>query len=619
MTLIKRNTVTISSPAMPQLLGVDALEFKSLHGSEGLSQLYKYTVELQTPDNPLITELSGANIPYKNLVGKEFSLNIELERNGFDIPADQTTRHIVGVITSARYVRTENRRSIYGIILEPWLALATRTSDFKIFQDKSALEIIREVLDDYPYPVDGRTGYRYPKLDYQVQYGETDDAFITRIMAEWGITYYFEHTSKGKETPAVHTMILVDDAGAYRKNPSEEYQTVSYYPPGHKIDEEHITSFSNAENLQSGQWVTDDFDFKAPRAKITQTSAMPRKTGHADMEEYQWPGDYSHAQAAQGREMTPIANHLTRVRMEAAGVAGQTAQGSGNLRGMVTGHTFKLQGHPNDRSNADYLITQAKLDIHEKPQSSTSDDEGYFHNCEFEVIPANNIFRPQWAKDELGRLIKPRTSGDQTAIVTGPAGQDLWTNEYGCVKVQFHWDRYGNRDENSSCWIRVATPWSGGQLGQTAIPRIGQEVVVTFENGDPDRPLIIGSVNNQFNMAGWNLPSQASISGIRSRELKKELGNSPAGRSNHLLLDDTQGKIQAQLKSDHDHSQLSLGHITRIEDNAGRKDERGEGFELRTDGHGAVRAKDGLLITTEARGNAAAHITDMGETVGRLT
>jgi type VI secretion system secreted protein VgrG len=151
------------------------------------------------------------------------------------------------------------------------------------------------------------------------------------------------------------------------------------------------------------------------------------------------------------------------------------------------------------------------------------------------------------------------------------------------------------------------------------LPRIGQEVIISFLGGDPDMPMVSGRIYNQVNLPPWSLPEQQALSGFRSRELVEGGGNSAAGRSNHLILDDTEQKIQVQLKSDHQHSQLSLGHITRIEDNAGRKDARGEGFELRTDGHGVVRAKDGMLITTEARNNAQAHAKDMGETTARLS
>jgi type VI secretion system secreted protein VgrG len=185
--------------------------------------------------------------------------------------------------------------------------------------------------------------------------------------------------------------------------------------------------------------------------------------------------------------------------------------------------------------------------------------------------------------------------------------------------VQFHWDRVGNDDERSSAWIRVASPWSGGELGVAAVPRVGSEVIVQWLGGAPDRPIVTGTVFNDTHMPPWSLPAQHALTGLRSRELAPHGGNTPGGRSNHLILDDTHERIQAQLKSDHAHSQLSLGHIARIEDNAGRKDVRGEGFELSTEAWGTLRAGKGLLVTTELRRQAAGHTKDMGETIARLS
>ena len=185
--------------------------------------------------------------------------------------------------------------------------------------------------------------------------------------------------------------------------------------------------------------------------------------------------------------------------------------------------------------------------------------------------------------------------------------------------MQFPWDRIGQKNQNSSCWVRVSSPWAGNQLGGVNVPRIGQEVIIDFYGGDPDLPICTGRVHNQMNLPPWSLPGQSALSGFRSRELKPGSGNSAAGRSNHLVLDDTADAIQAQLRSDLQHSQLALGRIARVESNAGRREARGEGFELRTDSHGALRAARGMLLTTEARTASAAHVTDMGETLQRLT
>lgn len=589
-------TVRVHSPAMPALLDAPALEFQSLEGTEALGELFTYTVRLQTPDNPLLTAYATGNVPVKQLLGKEFGLRIELDGRGSGLAArtGAGVREINGLVTSARFVQHEHRRGIYEITLRPWLALATLTSDYRIFQNKTPLEIIEAVLADYSFPTERRTAHTYPQRVFQVQYGETDFAFITRLMQEFGIYYFFEHGD------GAHRLVLLDDAGAHRRFASEAYHTISHYPRGHKIDEEYCDSFCSIESLATGQWTTDDFDFTRPRARLAQTSRMPRNTGHAAQELYQWPGDYSDPE--DGRM-------LARTRMEAVGAPGSRGQGSGNLRSIVTGCTFTLANHPQDSTNRDYLVIATSLHLHENAHASGGED-AYVCRTAFEVQPAEAVFRSPQTQP------KPRTAGPQTAIVAGPAGKEVWTDEYGRVKLSFHWNRYCTRDENASCWIQVASPWAGSQFGGMHVPRIGQEVVVDFENGDPDRPIVTGRVYNQLNMPPRSLPGQANLSGFRSSELGT--GGGASVRGNHMTLDDHPGKLQAQLKSDHLSSSLSLGHIGRIEDTTGRKDDRGQGAELRTDGHGAVRAARGLLLSTEARPDARAHMTDIGETSARL-
>jgi type VI secretion system secreted protein VgrG len=343
--------------------------------------------------------------------------------------------------------------------------------------------------------------------------------------------------------------------------------------------------------------------------------------------------------------------HLARLRMQALRQAGQRASGAGHVRGIAAGHTFALHQHPQEAANTEYLTLSTHTVI-ENVSEDTARGNTYSTinhainsaspsslqtplqtlptalsdaqrltgqwriDVRFEVQPTTELLRPE------GTQPKPHTHGPETALVCGPdadtAPSDIYTDSLGRIKVQFPWDRYGPKNHNSSCWVRVSAAWAGNQLGAMHVPRMGQEVIVDFLGGDPDQPICTGRVYNQMNTPPWALPAQQALSGLRSRELKPGGGNSAAGRSNHLVLDDTEDKIQAQIKSDHQHSSLSLGHITRIEDHQGKKDPRGEGFELRTDGHGAVRAKDGLILSTEGRINASGHITSLSETTARL-
>ena len=307
-----------------------------------------------------------------------------------------------------------------------------------------------------------------------------------------------------------------------------------------------------------------------------------------------------------------------------------------HLRGIVPGCTFSLTGHPREQANIEYITLETRFvieNVGEDTQRAVqvgsaaktaggvtgvttitgfTDMDGlaglsdaqrlsgqWRVAVEFDVQPTTEALRPEAIQP------KPKTGGPETARVVGPdastAETNIYTDALGRIKIQFPWDRHGQKNQNSSCWVRVASAWAGNQLGAMQVPRVGQEVIVDFLGGDPDLPIVTGRVYNQLNQPPWRLPEQQALSGLRSRELTPGGGNGAGGRSNHLVLDDTQGHIQAQLRSDHQHSQLSLGSLGRIEDNAGRKEARGEGFELRTDGHGVVRAKDGLLISTEGR------------------
>ncbi|MBC7701170.1 type VI secretion system Vgr family protein, partial [Aquabacterium sp.] len=352
----------------------------------------------------------------------------------------------------------------------------------------------------------------------------------------------------------------------------------------------------------------------------------PRPTGQADAEVYQWHAGVAGSHYAQPQAGTAPPNDphaegrdFALLRMQALRTHGSRAQARGNLRAMVPGCSFTLQKHPRQQANTDYLILDTHFVMEDVGQASQIRDAAPGRTQQWKVEvdltahPMSEPLRPALTQP------KPRSGGPHTALVVGPEGQNLWTDAYGRIKVQFMWDRLGHKNQHSSCWVRVPSQWAGNQLGAMHIPRIGEEVIVEFFSGDPDLPICTGKVYNQSNLPPWALPDQAALSGFRSRELTKEGGNSAAGRSNHLILDDTDQKIQAQLKSDHQHSQLSLGHITRIDDNAGRKDARGEGFELATGGHGAIRAAAGILLTTEGRPNAAGHVKDMGETVARLS
>lgn len=506
------HNVTLSGSAVPDGM----LLFASLGGTETVGELFTYSIKLKTPDILNLDYVSpAANLQLKPMVGKDLCVNIELDGGG--------KRYISGLVTAARVAGHQGRSVVYELRLEPWLKTLTHTSDYKAFQNKNVVNILDEVLDEYPWPVEKRLVENYPTRAWQVQYGETDFDFIQRLMQEWGIYWWFEHNENS------HTLVLADAINVHKA--CADSPLVCYYQKGLKLDKEFIHTITANESLRSGQWVLSDFDFMKPRSLLKSTVANPRETGLAEYEHYEWPGDYF--TKSEG-EM------LTRIRMEEQRSPGSRVQGSGNIRTLMTGFTFTLENYPTAEVNREYLLVQTTLFIQDNAQHS-GQEQHFSYSTSFELHPTCEVYRPQRT------LSKPHTKGPQSAIVTGPAGQEIWTDKYGRVKVQFGWDRYGKNDENSSCWVRVSYPWAGKGFGGIQIPRIGQEVLVDFKNGDPDLPIIVGRTYNQDTMPPWGLPGAATQSGFYSHTI----GGGPTN-ANALRFEDKPGGEEVWLHAEKD-------------------------------------------------------------------
>ncbi|EOT2978219.1 type VI secretion system Vgr family protein [Escherichia coli] len=506
------HNVTLSGSAVPDGM----LLFASLGGTETVGELFTYSIKLKTPDILNLGYVSpAANLQLKPMVGKDPCVNIELDGGG--------KRYISGLVTAARVAGHQGRSVVYELRLEPWLKILTHTSDYKAFQNKNVVEILDEVLDEYPWPVEKRLVENYPTRAWQVQYGETDFDFVQRLMQEWGIYWWFEHSENS------HTLVLADAINVHKA--CADSPLVCYYQKGLKLDKEFIHTITANESLRSGQWVLNDFDFMKPRSLLKSTVANPRETGLAEYEHYEWPGDYF--TKSEG-EM------LTRIRMEEQRSPGSRVQGSGNIRTLMTGFTFTLENYPTAEVNREYLLVQTTLFIQDNAQHS-GQEQHFSYSTSFELHPTSEVYRPQRT------LSKPHTKGPQSAIVTGPAGQEIWTDKYGRVKVQFGWDRYGKNDENSSCWVRVSYPWAGKGFGGIQIPRIGQEVLVDFKNGDPDLPIIVGRTYNQDTMPPWGLPGAATQSGFYSHTI----GGGPTN-ANALRFEDKTGGEEIWLHAEKD-------------------------------------------------------------------
>jgi type VI secretion system secreted protein VgrG len=561
-----------------------------LAAHEEVSRSFRFDVEVLSDD---------ARIPLKMLMGRMVTISLVRE--------DGSLRYFNGYITEFRFLRSDGGFAFYRMALEPWLAFARLRKNCVSFHHKNVREITEETLRHYRQ-ADWLmyTTIDESKLTVANQYNETDYNHLHRRWEALGLYYWYEHRFNGHQ-------LMISDNSFLAESIHEEMYVISFHDEGGSHEDDGIHEWTATRRLGSGRTTLATFDYKNPHAQRAEADSVNEQGDIFPYEVYEDTGSYGFRLRADGER-------LAARRMEEADKDTQYFEAKGNERFVLPGRRFKLGGHfsaeprsreydPEPRRSIKdryYLILSADHEVSNNYQAGPGAPSRYENR--FTCIRQDIRWRP-------GRNYnsEPATyTGLHTATVVGPAGADIHTDGYGRVKLQSHWDRLGDYNEHSSPWIRVMTPAAGDQFGHIRLPRVGEEVAVVYANGNIDHPLILGALYNRTHMPPWSLPEQKTLAGLRSREL------GGGARGNHLVLDDTPDKIQAQLKSDHQCSQLSLGHITRIEDNAGRKDARGEGWELRTDGHGVARAAKGLLITTETRQAARGPIKDMGETAKRL-
>ena len=527
---------------------------------------------------------------------------------------DGSLRYFNGYVTEFRFLRADGGFALYHMVLEPWLAFAKLRKDNRSFLGKSVIEITELTFAQYrqadwnPVIVG-----EYPRLTCANQYDETDYNHLHRRWEEVGLHYWYEHQADG------HTLWLSDRSTLAQSIDStgiDDSGEIPFRDNTGSLEDDGIREWSPMRRLGSGQTTLASFDYKNPVAQRANGKSLNNQGDVYPYEIYEDTGSYGFRTHDDGER-------LAQQRMGERDANTQTFEARGNDRTAQPGRCFKLADHFSAELRVPKRGEPAKPSIRDRDYLILSVDHEASNNYQTGPgAPSNyeNSFRcarrdVQWRPGRHYNSQPCTYPGIQTATVVGPAGAEIHTDSYGRVKIQFHWDRLGKRDENSSPWVRVMSPGAGVEFGHIRLPRVGEEVGVVFVNGNIDHPLILGVLYNSTHMPPWQLPEQQALSGLRSRELQSGEGS---GRGNHLVLDDTPGEIQAQLKSDHQCSQLSLGHITRIEDTNGRKDTRGEGWEIATDAWGVARAGQGMLITTEARPNATSAVKNMGETLQRL-
>ena len=494
-------------------LGPDKLLFHQMVAHEGVSQLFDYDMVVLSEDE---------NIVLSDLVGQHAHVELEL-------PHDDT-RYFCGHVTRFSFLGFQGNFAKYKVKLRPWLWLLTRTHNNRIFQNKTVPEIIKEVCADHGFSdIDDRLTDSYDPRVFCVQYRESDFDFISRLMEDEGIYYFFIHEA-GK-----HDLVLADGISSHA--PYGDYAVVPWFPPDEhdRRERDHLDHWELSQSVRSGKYALRDYNFETPKANLEAKSQIIRPIEHAEYEVYDYPGKYD--DFGQGEA-------FARKRMEELQADFEVMHGSGNARGMQPGFLFELENHSRNDQNREYLILAVTHDVWQDAYETRTDrfSDSFNYGCSLQAMPSSEPYRP------ARTTVKPIVHGPQTAVVVGDAGEEIWTDEYGRVKVEFHWDRLDQKNENSSCWLRVSQSWAGKKWGAQFLPRIGQEVIVEFLEGDPDRPIVTGAVYNADNKPPYDLPANATQSGIKTRSSKG--GN--ADNFNEIRFEDLKGSEQLYIHAEKD-------------------------------------------------------------------
>src|SRR6266700_3391423 len=506
---IGNRTVEIFPPAKAGLV-----TFESMTASESLGRPFEIDVDMLSPTG---------DIPVSEVLGQPFSIALS---QGLPPP-----RWWNGIVTRFAQVAWTGAAFRFRAKLRPTMWLMTRRSNCKVFQHTTIPDLVTSLFAANGVAVKrhlGRTDY--PEWEYLVQYNETDFNFVSRLMELEGIYYYFVHEN-GK-----HTLWLVDALTVPDKIPG--VSTIPFATTGDRalnpaIQHEMIDSWSAALQVEPGAFVAMEYDFEDPRNELKSTLAAPKPAATAEYEMFEYPGVYI--------DSGDRDDYVAR-RLEEQQVDHEQIQGTGNARALAPGFLFTLDDHPAHSQNKEYLLTAVSYQLTATQHTSGGGDAGPDYRCSFFGIDGKRKYYPPLVTR------RPFVQGPQTAVVVGPKSEEIWTDDYGRVKVQFHWDRFGKRDEDSSLFVRVSQAWAGSGWGGVQVPRIGQEVVVDFLEGNPDRPIITGRVYNQANMPPFN----KTQSGIRTHSTP---GGGPSNY-NELRFEDAKGKEELCMQAERDQNTL---------------------------------------------------------------
>ena len=498
---------TVTTP-----LGPETLLFAHLTGRDEVSRCFDYHLALASRDIDIAAE---------DLLGKPVTVAVG---------RDEVVRYLNGLVERFAFTGIRDGFAQYRARLRPALWFLSKTRDNRIFQDMSVVDIIDEVFSAYPdLRFEKRLDGSFEPREYCVQYGESDLDFVERLMEHEGIFYFFEHGDGG------HTLVLCNANSKLK--PAPGFEEVRFQPDVTVSfkDGEFITEWERTAAVVTGTYTQTDYDFVRPAADLMSQKSQPVGHSQDSGQVYHFPGTYT--ELARG-------DALSAIRADELQAPRQRIVARGTARGLLSGATFTLTGFPREIENDEYAILVAEYSMWDDQYVASSGRTGEGYEVTLLLAPATITYRPE------RRAPKPVMKGPQTAEVVGPGGEEIYTDEYARVKVHFHWDRLGAKNESASCWVRVSATWAGAGWGFIQIPRIGQEVIVDFLEGDPDQPIITGRVYNAAQMPPYGLPGSATQSGWTSN-------SSPGGGGfNALRFEDKAGSEEVYFQAQRDHNEL---------------------------------------------------------------
>lgn len=535
-------------------LGPDALVLRAMSGAEALSEPFALELDLAS---------ERRDVAAKDLLGQRVTVELRLAAG---------SRYWNGLVTRFSQADVVGGRYFgYRATLRPWLWFLSYRRGCRIFQRQTVPEIVKAVLRESGFSdIEDRLNGSYPAREYCVQYRESDLAFVSRLMEQEGIYYFFAHDA------AKHTLVLADGYGSHRK--AKGYAQVPYFPrdPGARRERDYLDALALSQEVRPGRFALRDYDFERPTADLETRLAQPRGYPLGDLEVFDYPGLYTQKPEGEG---------LLRVWAEELQALEERVEGGGNAAGLEPGGLFELTGHPRQAWNREYLVVSVEHTLGPQEYEAGAGGGGEPYRCRLVAADSRRPFRAPRATP------RPTVRGPQTAVVVGKAGEEIWTDRHARVKVQFRWDRQGQQDESSSCWVRVAQLWAGKGWGGLHIPRIGEEVIVEFLEGDPDRPIVTGRLYNGDQAPPYELPGQATRSGVRTRSSKQ----GDASTFNELRFEDRKGEERVYLHAERDFERVVENDDTLKVgfDKQDRGDQRVEVFNNQRVTVGAQGCSDG--------------------------